>query len=86
MASAYPPPPPYFKLFNNEYKGKQVLPPPPVEGTFTMFGQTYSVSGAFGFGSAESKALLNVAACCFRAFWGIFNGWFRSITSSIMVV
>ncbi|GAQ78766.1 Transcriptional coactivator [Klebsormidium nitens] len=42
MASTYPPPPPYFKLFSDGYKGEQILPPPPLDGTFTMFGQTYS--------------------------------------------
>ena len=39
--SAFPPPPPYYKLYTDERVGAGVGPPPPpvLEGTYSMFGR-----------------------------------------------
>ncbi|KAK7255864.1 hypothetical protein RIF29_29289 [Crotalaria pallida] len=43
--SSFPPPPPFYKLYKN-YKeddpNSAPLPPPPIKGTYTCFGATYT--------------------------------------------
>ncbi|KAJ7527984.1 hypothetical protein O6H91_16G079500 [Diphasiastrum complanatum] len=42
--SAYPPPPPYYKLYKDflENPDSAPAPPPVIEGMYTMFGSTYT--------------------------------------------
>lgn len=44
--STYPPPPPYYKLFENYLDNPESAPAPPpaIEGTYTMFGSTYTTN------------------------------------------
>lgn len=46
MATAtYPPPPPYYRLYKDYIQNPKSAPepPPPIEGTYTLFGATYTV-------------------------------------------
>lgn len=42
LVSSFPPPPPYFRLFESEDSVTRVRPPPCVEGPFTCFGSQLS--------------------------------------------
>lgn len=47
MATAtYPPPPPYYRLYKKYLEDPKSAPepPPPIEGTYNLFGATYTVS------------------------------------------
>jgi len=47
MATAtYPPPPPYYKLYKDYLQNPKSAPepPPPIEGTYILYGATYTVS------------------------------------------
>ena len=46
MATAtYPPPPPYYRLYKDYIQNPKSAPepPPPIEGTYALFGATYTV-------------------------------------------
>ncbi|EAK88353.1 hypothetical protein [Cryptosporidium parvum Iowa II] len=42
IVSSFPPPPPYFRLFDHEDKVAKIKPPPCIEGPFTCFGSQLS--------------------------------------------
>ncbi|CAL0327982.1 unnamed protein product [Lupinus luteus] len=44
--SAFPPPPPYYRLYKNYSQDPNSAPepPPPIEGTYVCFGATYTTS------------------------------------------
>lgn len=42
IVSSFPPPPPYFRLFDHEDKVNKIKPPPCIEGPFTCFGSQLS--------------------------------------------
>ncbi|KAL6063922.1 Mediator of RNA polymerase II transcription subunit 7 [Balamuthia mandrillaris] len=44
LVSSFPPPPPYYKLYTDERLRQGVDPPPPpaIQGTYTMFGASYT--------------------------------------------
>lgn len=44
--SAYPPPPPYYRLYKDylDNADSAPSPPPPIEGTYTMFGANYTTN------------------------------------------
>ncbi|CAD5165789.1 unnamed protein product, partial [Musa acuminata subsp. malaccensis] len=43
-SSAYPPPPPYYRLYKDYLEDPESAPepPPPVQGTYPLFGATYT--------------------------------------------
>ncbi|KAI5072259.1 hypothetical protein GOP47_0012365 [Adiantum capillus-veneris] len=45
-SSAYPPPPPYYRLYKDflDDPDSAPSPPPPIDGTYTMFGATYTTN------------------------------------------
>ncbi|RWV81389.1 hypothetical protein GW17_00057196 [Ensete ventricosum] len=44
-SSAYPPPPPYYRLYKDYLEDPESAPepPPPVQGTYPLFGATYTL-------------------------------------------
>lgn len=49
MATAtYPPPPPYYRLYKKYLENPKSAPepPPPIEGTYNLYGNAYTVSKA----------------------------------------
>ncbi|KAF7457583.1 Mediator complex, subunit Med7 [Cryptosporidium felis] len=42
LVSSFPPPPPYFRLFDEPNKAMIIKPPPCIEGPFTCFGSQLS--------------------------------------------
>ncbi|RRT60600.1 hypothetical protein B296_00005087 [Ensete ventricosum] len=48
-SSAYPPPPPYYRLYKDYLEDPESAPepPPPVQGTYPLFGATYTVNILF---------------------------------------
>ena len=48
-SSAFPPPPPFYGYYKDflDDPDSAPLPPPPIDGTYTMFGATYTVSTSF---------------------------------------
>lgn len=44
VVSSWPAPPAYYKLYGREGGPPPPPPPPPIQGTYTMFGDTYTVT------------------------------------------
>lgn len=49
--AAYPPPPPYYRLYKDYLQNPNSAPepPPPIEGTYICFGGNYTVRCHFSY-------------------------------------
>lgn len=59
-SSAYPPPPPFYRLYKDfeQDPSSAPEPPPPIEGSYQLFGATYTVCCVL-----HSSSLLCAIAC-----------------------
>lgn len=46
LQQLYPPPPPFFRLYAEGAQLQPPAPPPPIDGTYQMFGELHTVRRA----------------------------------------